>query len=315
MEVTMLERRLSVIVPCYNEQDVIGETYKRIKQVLIENQYDNHEILFINDGSRDYTLKKLKEIAIADNEVRIISLSRNFGHEAALSAGLNKCRGELVFIIDADLQDPPELLPKMIEIYNKEGCNVVYGVRKSRARETFFKKLTSKLFYRVFNYLADVKFPSDAGDFRLLDKTVIDSYRKFREKNKFVRGIISWIGFKQVPVYYERDARQAGTTKYSYRKLTALAINAIFSFSKKPLKLAISVGFLSVFISLGLSVYVFLSKFLHPLPGWASTLLIIIFFGGIQLLTIGVLGEYIGSILDEVKNRPEYIIEEEINAG
>jgi len=309
----MFNQLISIIVPCFNEQSVINETYKRIKAVLTENKYINHEILFINDGSKDGTLDILKDIAGKDKNIKVISFSRNFGHEAATSAGINKCVGDICFIIDADLQDPPEMFPKMIEVYIKEKCNVVYGVRRSRASETILKKLTSKLFYRLFNYLSDVKFPPDAGDFRLMDRMVIDAYKAFKEKNKYVRGIISWIGFRQVAFQYEREPRFSGTTKYNYGKLMALAFSAIFSFSKKPLKIAINMGFLSVLISLGLSIYVFLGRYYSPVPGWASTLLIIIFFGGIQLLTIGVLGQYTGSILDEVKDRPEYIIDEVIN--
>lgn len=309
----MFDNRISIIVPCYNEEAVIKETYGRIKKVMSDNQYADHEILFVNDGSRDRTLDILRDIAGKDKKTRIISFSRNFGHEAATTAGINGCTGHICLILDADLQDPPELFPEMLKVFVSEKCNVVYGVRKSRARETFLKKLTSKLFYRIFNYLSDVKFPPDVGDFRLMDRMVINAYKGFREKNKYVRGLISWIGFKQVPFYYEREPRFSGETKYSYRKLMGLAFSAIFSFSKKPLKIATNLGFLSVLVSLVLSLYVLFGRFYKPVPGWASTLMIIIFFGGIQLLTIGVLGQYIASILDEVKNRPEYIIHEEIN--
>jgi glycosyltransferase involved in cell wall biosynthesis len=280
---------------------------------LTDGGYLDHEILFVNDGSTDGTLSILREIAQIDGRVKVVGFSRNFGHEAATSAGINSCIGDVAFIIDADLQDPPELFPEMMKVYSEEKCNVVYGVRKSRRRETLIKKATSKLFYRVFNYLSDVKFPSDTGDFRLIDRTVIDAYKDFKEKNKYVRGIISWIGFKQIPFYYEREPRFSGITKYNYRKLISFAFNAIFSFSKKPLKIAVNIGFISVLVSLGLSLYVFLGGSYKPVSGWASTLLIIIFFGGIQLLTIGVLGKYIGHILDEVKDRPEYIVDERIN--
>ncbi|MCP4583963.1 MAG: glycosyltransferase family 2 protein [candidate division Zixibacteria bacterium] len=309
----MLDYRISVIIPCYNEEKVIGETYKRVKKALTNAGYVNFEILFVNDGSFDRTLNILKHIAESDKRVKVVSFSRNFGHEAATSAGINNCGGELAFIIDADLQDPPELFPKMIKTYNEKKCNVVYGVRKHRQKETIIKKFTSILFYRLFNYLSDSKSPPDTGDFRLMDRAVIESYKRFGEKNKYVRGIISWIGFKQVPFFYEREPRLSGTTKYSYRKLIALAFNAIFYFSKKPLRIATSLGFLSVMIGLALSLYVYVGRFYNPVPGWASTLLIIIFFGGVQLLTIGILGQYTGNILDEVKNRPEYIIDEEIN--
>ena len=305
--------KLSIIIPCYNEEKVVLETYNRVKGVLFNNELNNREILFINDGSHDNTLNLLKSIAIKDKDVKIISFSRNFGHEAATSAGIHRCTGDIAFILDADLQDPPELISEMLKVYFEQNCNVVYGVRKLRKQESFIKKLTSKIFYRIFNYLSETESPPDTGDFRLMDRIIIDTYKNFKEKNKYVRGIISWIGFNQVPFYYERAPRYSGTTKYNYRKLITFAFNAIFYFSKKPLKIAINVGFLSVLVSIGLSIYVFLGRYYKPVPGWASTLLIIIFLGGIQLLTIGILGQYTGNIFDEVKNRPEYIIEEEVN--
>lgn len=305
--------KISIIVPCYNESDVVSETYMHIKKILKYANLLNHELIFIDDGSLDPTFRILYELSVVDLTVKIISFSRNFGHEAAVTAGLNNTSGDLIFILDADLQDPPELIPEMIEILKKENADMVYGVRKVRKGETFFKKTTSKLFYRLLNYFSDVKLPLDTGDFRLVNRKIVTEYRKLNEKNKYTRGLISWIGFKQVPIFYERQPRFSGTTKYNFKRLSRLASNAIFYFSKKPLMLAINLGFLSVIFCLVFSIYVFWGKFVKPLPGWASTLLIIIFFGGIQLLTIGVLGLYLGNIFDEVKNRPEYIIDKKIN--
>lgn len=306
---------LSIIVPCYNEESVINETYKRIKNVLTTNNY-THEIIFINDGSADNTYPMLQEIAGNDPNVKLIVFSRNFGHQAAVTSGIQSCRGDVAIIIDADLQDPPELFPEMITIYREQNCNVVYGVRKDRKGETIFKKITAKMFYRMLNYLSDVKLPVDTGDFRLIDKKVIDTFKEFKENNKYIRGMISWMGFNQQPIYYQRDARLAGETKYSMRKMLKLASIGVFYFSKKPLKLAMNLGALSIIVGLLLACYTIFARFsnlISVVQGWASTIITLIFFGGIQLFTIGILGEYIGSIFDEVKKRPEYIISEKIN--
>ena len=204
----------------------------------------------------------------------------------------------------------------MIDIHFKENCNVVYGVRKNRKNEGFLKKATAKIYYRLINYLSDVNLPVDTGDFRLIDKKVIDSFKELTEKNKYIRGLMSWIGFKQCPIFYDREPRLAGKTKYTLSKMLKLAKTGIFYFSKKPLKLSFPLGMICIVVGLALTVYVFVSKFYFPsttLPGWASILITVIFFGGVQLFTIGILGEYIGSIFDEVKNRPEYIISEKLN--
>jgi dolichol-phosphate mannosyltransferase len=305
---------LSIIIPCYNEESVLETTYKRIKEVLIKNNYRNHEIIFINDGSVDKTLSMLEKYAGKDKNVKVISFSRNFGHQAAVSAGIQNCNGEIAIIIDADLQDPPELFSEMIELYKKKNCNIVYGVRKERKGETIFKKLTAKLYYRLLNFFSDAKLPVDAGDFRLIDKKVIDAFKLFKENNKYIRGMISWMGFKQMPLYYIRDSRFAGKTKYSIKKMLKLSGVGMFYFSKKPLKLALNLGFLSIFVGLCLAVYTIVGKFKgFNVPGWSSLLITIIFFGGIQLFTIGILGEYIGNIFEEVKSRPEFIIDKKIN--
>lgn len=306
---------LSVIIPCYNEEEVIQATYERLKNVLQKLNL-NYELIFINDGSKDRTLTILEGLALKDKNVKIISFSRNFGHQPAVSAGLEHAKGEYAVIIDADLQDPPEEIPKMLELSKKENANVVYGVRKERKGESFFKKFTAYLFYKIINSLSDVILPINTGDFRLIDKKVLENYKQLKEKNKYIRGLISWMGFKQIPHYYVREPRFAGETKYPLSKMIKFATTALLYFTKKPLKLATTIGFFSIFLGVFLTIYVFVSLFFRPdqtVSGWASTIIIIIFFGGVQLLTIGVIGEYIGSIFDEVKNRPLYIIDKKYN--
>lgn len=307
--------RVSVIIPCYNEEEVIEKTYEEVKNVMISNRYE-YEIVFVNDGSKDRTLDILREISQKDENVVVVSFSRNFGHQPAVSAGIKHCSGDVAIIIDADLQDPPQLIPEMIKIHLEQGANVVYGVRKERKGESFFKKFTAKMFYRLLNLLSDVKFPLDTGDFRLIDKKVIEEFKKLKERDKYIRGLISWMGFKQVPIYYDRNPRFAGETKYPLRKMIKFALTGIFYFSDKPLKMVTTLGFLTTIIGLGLILYVIIQKLVNPsqvISGWASTMITIIFLGGIQLITLGVIGKYIGNIFDEVKERPEYIVEEIIN--
>jgi dolichol-phosphate mannosyltransferase len=307
---------ISVIIPSYNEEEVINESYRRLAEVFKINHLKDYEFLFINDGSHDKTMDYLKDIVTNDSHVRIIDFSRNFGHQAAVTSGLKECKGEVAIIIDADLQDPPEVIPEMLKIFENEKCNVVYGVRKKRKGEGFFKRMTAKFFYRILNSLSDISFPVDTGDFRLVDRKIINVFNNLPEKNKYIRGLISWLGFKQCPVYYERDARFAGETKYPLSKMLKFASIGLFYFSKKPLQLATSLGFLSILIGLIYIGWLFIARIFeldYFVTGWTSTVMIIIFFGGVQLLTIGVLGKYIGSLFDEVKNRPEYIISDKIN--
>ncbi len=306
---------VSIIIPCYNEQEGINEAYRRVTAALQGNWNNGYEILFINDGSKDATLDILKQLAKNDNQVKLLSLSRNFGHQAAVGAGIVHCKGDVAIILDADLQDPPELFAQMVEVYRQNPCNVVYGVRKERKGETFFKRITARMFYRLLNWLAGMDLNTDTGDFRLIDRKVIDAFNGFNEKNKYIRGIISWMGFKQIPMHYNRDARLHGKTKYTLKKMLNLAGIAMFYFSKKPLKASLTLGFISILVGIALTVWVLYVQLAgrYTVPGWASTIITIIFFGGVQLLTIGVVGEYIGNILDEVKNRPEYIIDEKIN--
>ncbi|MDR2954144.1 MAG: glycosyltransferase family 2 protein [Prevotella sp.] len=307
---------LSVIVPCYNEEAVIQEFYKRTKDVFLSLKGIDSSIIFINDGSKDDTKYMLSFIAAQDPKVKVIHFSRNFGHQPAVTAGINNCDSDYAVIIDADLQDPPELIPDMIETLKKEEASVVYCIRKERKGETFFKKLTAKLFYKTMNNLSEVEFPRDTGDFRLIDRKAITAFNSLKEKGKYIRGLITWIGFKQVPFYYSRDARFAGETKYPLKKMLSFAKRAMLYFSKKPLMLSVSLGTAAFVIGIVYGLWVWLSYlfgFSDAVTGWASTVIIIIFFGGVQLLTIGVLGQYIGVLFDEVKNRPEYIVDEKIN--
>jgi dolichol-phosphate mannosyltransferase len=309
-------KTLNVIIPCYNEALVIRETYERLSSVL--KTIDNVEstITFIDDGSRDETLDILREIGKKDMSVGIIAFSRNFGHQAAVTAGINHCTADMAVIIDADLQDPPEIIPDLIRCKEEQDANVVYCVRRKREGEGLFKKLSANLFYRLLNALTEVKFPVDTGDFRLIDAYVIREFNRLHERGKYIRGLISWVGFKQVPFYYERHARFAGETKYPLRRMIKFAMTALLYFSKKPLQVALALGILAVLIGLVLACWYFFGKlfgFTHAESGFTSIMILIIFFGGVQLLTIGALGQYIGVLFDEIKGRPEYIIKDRIN--
>lgn len=310
-----MKKSLCVIVPCFNEEAVIEESYNRISSVLKSLDCAS-EIIFVNDGSRDRTLEILSGITLKDKSVKVISFSRNFGHQKAVTAGVNSCSSDMALIIDADLQDPPELIPDMVNMMENTGAQVVYCVRKARKGESLFKKASAKLFYRFLNFLSEVKLPVDTGDFRLIDKSVIQEFDRLNEKGKYIRGLISWIGFKQVPFYYEREARFAGETKYPFSKMLKFAMTSMLYFSTKPLRIATSLGFISVAFALGLAIWSVLGKifgFTHADSGWTSLFVLIIFFGGVQLLTVGIVGAYVGNIFDEVKNRPEYIVEKKLN--
>ena len=309
-------KSLSVIVPCYNEEAVIGVTYDRIRSVLRQLTNLESHILFVNDGSSDRTFEILSGIAAQDSNIKIINFSRNFGHQAAVTAGIHHCQTDLAVIIDADLQDPPEIIPELLQKMEDEQANVVYCVRRSRAGESKFKLWSAKKFYRALNSLSEVKFPLDTGDFRLIDARIIKEFNRLKERGKYIRGLISWVGFKQVPFFYEREARYAGETKYPLRKMLSFASTALLYFSKKPLMISISLGFLAVVIGLVLALWYAFGKifgYTNAESGFTSIMIIVIFFGGIQLLTIGVLGQYIGILFDEVKERPEYIIEDTTN--
>jgi Glycosyltransferases involved in cell wall biogenesis len=309
---------ISVIIPCFNEEKVLESTYQRISAVLAGLEGMDYELLFVDDGSIDSTPTLLKQLAEKDRRVTLIRFSRNFGHQPAVSAGMQHCQGDLAVIIDADLQDPPEVIPDMIKQLQSEKANVVYGVRKRRKGETWFKLVTAKLFYALLNKLSEVPMPQNTGDFRVLDRKVINAFNALPENTKYIRGLISWIGFKQSPYYYEREARFAGSTKYSLTKMIRFASTGIFYFSKKPLQVATAIGFLSVGVGLLLSAWLLFNKFVNPqylVSGWTSIVLVVIYFGGVQLLTIGILGQYIGNLFDEVKRRPEYIVDELVKPG
>jgi dolichol-phosphate mannosyltransferase len=304
---------ISVIIPCFNEEKVLESTYQRLSTVLREGEGRNYEFIFIDDGSVDSTPAILRAMAEKDPRVTVVRFSRNFGHQPAVSAGIRQCRGDLAVIIDADLQDPPEVVPDMLRQLVNQKANVVYGVRKRRKGETWFKLVTAKLFYFLLNKLSEVPMPLNTGDFRVIDRKVINAFNALPENTKYIRGLISWMGFKQTPYYYERDARFAGSTKYSLTRMIRFASTGIFYFSKKPLQIATAFGFLSVGVGLLLSAWLLFNKFLNPqylVSGWTSIVLLVIYFGGVQLLTIGILGQYIGNLFDEVKRRPEYIVDE-----
>lgn len=308
-------KKISVVIPMYFEEDVVNECYNRTKNVLNKLSSYEHEIIFINDGSKDKTLELLEKISQNDNNVKIISFSRNFGHQAAVTAGLKFTTGDAVVIMDADMQDPPEVIEEMVKLW-EEGNEVIYAKRKVREGETKFKLFTAKMFYKMLNSLSDTEIPKDTGDFRLADKKVIEVINQLPEHNKFLRGLFSWVGFKQIPLEYERKERFAGKTKYPLKKMIKLALDGITSFSTKPLKILGVLGIFSVLISFIILIYALISfafNLNHLTPGWTSLMVTITFLGGIQLLSIWLISEYVGRIYDESKGRPEYIIDKKIN--
>lgn len=305
---------LSVIVPCYNEELVVRESHRRLTKVLRQTNMD-YELIFINDGSKDQTFSILNELSQCDAAVKIINFARNFGHQCAVTAGINNCKGDLAVIIDSDLQDPPEVILDMLDIQKREEANVVYGVRKKRDGETWFKLVTAKYFYRTLNKLSEVHFPVDTGDFRMIDRNIIDLFNSLHEKNKYIRGLISWMGYKQVPCYYDRKERFAGETHYPLKKMLKFAITGLLGFSKKPLKLASALGILFVTLSILCAIILLIIKLCNPefVIGLGNIALLISFIGGLQFITIGIIGEYLANMFDEAKDRPEYIIKNKVN--
>jgi dolichol-phosphate mannosyltransferase len=304
---------VSVVVPLYNEQEVIGESYRRLKAAM-DGTGESYELIFVNDGSRDQTWEMACALAKEDPLLRLIGFSRNFGHQTAITAGMDAACGDAVVVIDADLQDPPEVIPKMIEKW-REGYQVVYGLRTKRKGENIFKKATAKLFYRSLNALTDVHMPVDAGDFRLIDRAVCNALKQLPERNRYVRGLVSWVGFRQTAVEFDRAERFAGTTKYPLHKMLALAGDALTSFSYKPLKLSIFIGILVSLFSFIYGVVIICQWFFTDalVSGWATLACLTLFFNGIILMMMGIIGQYIGRIYDETKGRPLYIVAEKVN--
>lgn len=303
---------LSIVVPVYFEEAVLEMFYRRMIEALepILNDF-RLELIFVNDGSTDSSLEILQRLHMTDSRIKILNLSRNFGHQIAVTAGLDHAIGDLVVIIDADLQDPPEVILEMIDKW-REGYKVVYGVRSRRKGESVFKLLTAKMFYRILGKLSDVKIPLDTGDFRLMDRVVVDALKNMREESRYIRGMVSWLGYRQIGIHYSRDPRYAGKTKYTLHKMIRFALNGITSFSEKPLVLAGWLGLFVTFLGFCLMIHILIGKLLHPesvVNGWASLMGIIIFFGGVQLMTIGIIGQYVGRIYREVKRRPLYLLE------
>ncbi|HEY0322460.1 MAG TPA: glycosyltransferase family 2 protein [Pyrinomonadaceae bacterium] len=307
---------LSAIIPCFNEELVIRETHKRLVNVLDGLPGLEFELIYVDDGSRDQTPQILGEIQAGHRSVRVIRLSRNFGHQIAVTAGLEAAAGEAVVIIDADLQDPPEVITEMLERW-RAGFHVAYGVRIERSGETRFKLWTAKTFYRLINRLSETEIPQDTGDFRLMDRKVVDVLLSMPERDRFLRGMISWIGFRQTPVHYRREPRFGGKTKYSLMKMVRFATDGILSFSIIPLKLAIWTGFAAIILAVAGIILAVLER-LYKLydinigRGWASLFIAVLFMGGVQLLTLGIIGEYLGRIYTEVKRRPLYVVQERL---
>jgi len=301
---------LSVVAPVYNEQELIEAFVRRACAAVADYSF---ELVLVNDGSSDSTPELLDRLAAEDPRVRVVHLSRNFGHQAALTAGLEHAAGDVVAMIDADLQDPPELIPRMVEQW-EQGSDVVYAVRMQREGETAFKLATASWFYKLFDKLAQVDLEPNSGDFRLLDRRALDALLSMTERSRFLRGMTVWVGFKQTAVPYERDARTAGETKYTLRKMLRFSLDAIASFSHLPLQLATYAGLMSAGVAfVAIPVVVALHFFGSYLPGFGTITILILLIGGIQLIALGVIGEYVGRIYDEVKHRPLYIVREERN--
>jgi glycosyltransferase involved in cell wall biosynthesis len=307
---------LSVIIPIFNEAEVIDELERRLRGVMskLEASVRSWEVVFIDDGSKDASLQMLRRMAAAERRFKVVSFARNFGHQMAITAGVDMAEGEAVVIMDADLQDPPEVVIEMIERW-REGFDVVYGVRKSRAGETAFKKLTAALFYRLLNSMLGVAIPVDAGDFRLVSRPVVMTMRALRERHRFVRGMVAWVGFKQSALYYDREARFAGETKYPFSKMLRFAVDAITSFSVLPLRFASWLGVGSALVAVAYALFALYTKLFLAgvVPGWTTIMIAVALGTSAQLFMTGILGEYVGRIYEEIKRRPLYITAEKIN--
>lgn len=303
-----MTKTLSIIIPIYNEEQIIPELHRRLTNAAKEITED-YELIFINDGSRDNSLNELKKVAQQDSKSFFINFSRNFGHQIAVTAGIDHCKGEAIAIIDGDLQDPPELIPEMYRKH-KEGYEVVYARRETREGESFFKKFTAKMFYRTLRNLTSVDIPLDTGDFRLIDRRIVDVLKQMPEQNKFLRGQIAWLGFRQTAVYFNRDKRKFGKSGYPLSKMLKFAMDGITSFSDKPLEFVTRLGFIISGLSFLVILYAVFSHFLlkETITGWTSLIISSMFIGGVQLISIGIIGEYISRINKNVLQRPLYII-------
>jgi glycosyltransferase involved in cell wall biosynthesis len=313
----MARPTLSLVIPIYNEELVIPELSRRLAQVLaeLEKVVESWEVVFIDDGSVDRSFELLSQMAEAEQRYRVVSFSRNFGHQLAITAGLDRAEGDAVVVMDADLQDPPEVIARMIEKW-REGFDIVYGVRKTRKGETIFKRLTAAVFYRLFRaMLGGISVPVDAGDFRLMSRAAVLALRALAERHRFVRGMVAWIGFRQTAVYYDRDARFAGETKYPLRKMLHFAADGITSFSTFPLRIATWLGAAAGVLALVIGVWAVYVKFFtnSTVPGWTTIMMFVGFGSSAQLLMTGILGEYVGRVYEEVKGRPLYIAAKELN--
>jgi glycosyltransferase involved in cell wall biosynthesis len=301
---------LSIVVPCYNEQECLAALHERLTKAAQASADGDYELLLVNDGSRDRTWDMMRELAAKDPRLVAVNLSRNHGHQLALTAGLDLCSGDTILIIDADLQDPPELLSDMMQVMAREQADVVYGVRTQRAGETPFKRATAHAFYRMLARATEVDIPLDAGDFRLISRRALDALLAMPEQARFIRGMVAWIGFRQVPFAYQRDERFAGTTKYPFRKMVRFALDALTGFSSAPLKVASHAG---LWLSVGsvLLVLYILAGWLsgRAIPGWTSLMLVVVVLGAVQMFVLGLMGEYIGRLYSQAKQRPLYIVQ------
>lgn len=307
---------LSVVVPCYNEEESLAELHRRVLGACEAAPVKTFEIILVNDGSRDATLSIMQDLVKADSHVVAVNLSRNHGHQLALSAGLAEAKGDYIFVLDADLQDPPELLTPMLERAKKAGIDVIYGQRAARQGETWFKLFCSKSFYRLLSFLSETEIPENVGDFRLMSRRVLDTLLSMPEQQRFIRGMIAWIGFKQEAFLYERDPRYAGVTKYPFLKLISFAFDAIASFSIRPLRIAIPFAVFGAFLAGLLGLGAIYSHFTGgTITGWTSLACIITFFASLQLLCIALIGEYVGRMFIEVKRRPLFIVADIIRSS
>ncbi len=299
---------ISIVAPAYNEQEVLGEFHRRVTEVMasLGCQY---EIVLVNDGSRDNTLALMYALRERDPHISVVDLSRNFGKEIALSAGLDHTKGDVVVVLDSDLQDPPELIPQMLDIW-REGYDVVYGMRTARDGETWFKKTTAKYFYRLIKSVSRVDIPKDTGDFRLMSRRAVEALSKLREEHRFMKGLFAWVGFPSSPFLYRRDPRAAGETKWNYWKLWNFALEGITSFTVAPLKVSTYLGMLIAVLALLYAVFVIWKALVYsdPVRGYPSLMTVVLFLGGVQLISVGLLGEYVGRIFNEVKRRPLYLV-------